>query len=793
MTMSLIGGIIVLVICGVFFGIYRSYQSKQNLARALGLALLLVKIPRGKRNDADGAKEAQDLFRSELGRFEQLTANLSSLKSPVAFELAVPHIGEEIHFYCAVPKRALEVTTKQIQSLWNGASVEQVRDDYTIFNPQGAVAGATLGLRDDYALPLRTYNEIGIDTFGAIAGALTKVNEIGEGAAMQIVLRPAPKGAKKHITHTIQELKRGISLEHLLKRGGFSFGEMKRALAPEKEEKEKEERIIDDDAVKMVAEKLAKPLFEVNIRVLASAPSVFQAKDILDAILAGFEQFGSPHRNAFRVTIAKNPTKTIRDFIFRNFREDQMMLLGSEEVASLYHFPTPFMETPRLKMLKAKESAPPSNLPPKGMLLGESVFRGQTKPIYMTDEDRRRHLYIIGQTGTGKTTQIQSLVMQDMQAGKGVAVIDPHGELIEAALAHIPPERLDDVILFDPGDYWHPVGLNMLDYNLDRPEEKTFIVNEMQSIFNKLFSQETMGPMFEQYMRNALLLLMEDAVNEPATLIEVPRIFTDPEFRKRKLARITNPVVLDFWEKEAVKVSGEASLANMAPYITSKFSNFIANDYVRPIIGQEKSAFNFRDIMDSGKILLVNLSKGKIGDINANLLGMLFTGKLLMAALSRGDMTGDDRRDFYLYIDEFQNFATDAIVTIFSEARKYRLNLTVAHQFIAQLDEKIRDAVFGNVGSHLVLRVGVPDAEFLVKEFAPIFDENDLISIDNLNAYVRLLINGETSKPFNMQVNKASWAKGDPARAAQIREYVQLTYGADRHAVEDRIYARLRS
>jgi hypothetical protein len=305
MTMSLIGGIIVLVICGVFFGIYRSYQSKQNLARALGLALLLVKIPRGKRNDADGAKEAQDLFRSELGRFEQLTANLSSLKSPVAFELAVPHIGEEIHFYCAVPKRALEVTTKQIQSLWNGASVEQVRDDYTIFNPQGAVAGATLGLRDDYALPLRTYNEIGIDTFGAIAGALTKVNEIGEGAAMQIVLRPAPKGAKKHITHTIQELKRGISLEHLLKRGGFSFGEMKRALAPEKEEKEKEERIIDDDAVKMVAEKLAKPLFEVNIRVLASAPSVFQAKDILDAILAGFEQFGSPHRNAFRVTIAK--------------------------------------------------------------------------------------------------------------------------------------------------------------------------------------------------------------------------------------------------------------------------------------------------------------------------------------------------------------------------------------------------------------------------------------------------------------------------------------------------------
>jgi len=337
------------------------------------------------------------------------------------------------------------------------------------------------------------------------------------------------------------------------------------------------------------------------------------------------------------------------------------------------------------------------------------------------------------------------------------------------------------------------MGLNMLDFNPSRPEEKTFIVNEMQSIFNKLFSQETMGPMFEQYMRNALLLLMEDMPNEPATLVEVPRVFTDPEWRRRKLSRISNPVITDFWEKEAAKAGGEASLANMTPYITSKFNNFIANDYMRPIIGQPKSAFNFRAAMDEGKILLVNLSKGRLGDINANLLGMIFAGKILMAALSRVDVPDvEKRRDFYLYIDEFQNFTTDSISTILSEARKYKLNLTVAHQFIAQLTEKTRDAIFGNVGSELVFRVGATDAEFLVKQFEPVFSQNDLINIDNFNAYAKLLIKGETSKPFNIRVHTTSWDTGNRELSQKYKEYSRVKYGKDRHEIEAEIYRRLR-
>jgi len=291
-------------------------------------------------------------------------------------------------------------------------------------------------------------------------------------------------------------------------------------------------------------------------------------------------------------------------------------------------------------------------------------------------------------------------------------------------------------------------------------------------------------------MRNALLLLMEDAPNEPATLLEVARVFTDADFRQRKLSRISNPIVVDFWEKEAVKAGGEASLANMTPYITSKFNNFTSNDYMRPIIGQPKSAFNFRQVMDEGKILLVNLSKGKIGEINANLLGMIITGRILMAALSRVDLSENKRRDFNLYIDEFQNFTTESIATILSEARKYALNLTMAHQFVAQLTEKIRDAVFGNVGSIISFRVGAQDAEFLVKQFEPVFSENDLVNIDNFNAYVKILIAGQTSRPFNIKTLVPE--RGDRETADRIKEMSRSRYGRDRQEVEVEILKRLR-
>jgi Helicase HerA, central domain/TraM recognition site of TraD and TraG len=768
--------------------------ARARLAESLRTSLFLIKIPKTEAGAEQGGNSENKDFKSELAHFEQLLGSLAAIKKPIVFEVAVPHIGEEIHFYLGVPKLSAEVATKQIQGLWNGASVELMQDDFNIFNVNGATAAAYITEKENYALPIRTYAELGTDSFESIVGAFAKINEVGEGAALQLVVRPAFKDSKKVIQRYIEFLKKGESLEKVLGKGfPVSVSDVAHVFNPKTKEEKEEDNVVDDEAIKALQMKAAKPLFDVNVRLVASAGSPFQADDILDGLTAGFSQFNSSMRNDFRVVKPKNPKKIVNDFIYRTFDESQKMTLSVEEIASIYHLPISSTETPHVKWLKSKEAPPPDDLPKKGLLVGESVFRGQSKPIYITDDDRRRHIYVIGQTGTGKSTLLGNMIIEDIQSGKGVAIIDPHGDLVENALGFMPRERLDDIIYFNPGDLAKPLGLNMLDFNPDRPEEKTFIVNEMQSIFNKLFPPETMGPMFEQYMRNALLLMMEDMPNEPATLVEIPRIFTDSAYRARKLARIHNPVVIDFWEKEAVKAGGEASLANMTPYITSKFNNFISNDYMRPIIGQAHSAFNFRQVMDEGKILLINLSKGKIGDINAGLLGMVFTGKILMAALSRVDVAdADKRRDFNLYIDEFQNFTTDSIATILSEARKYRLNLTMAHQFIAQLEEKIKDAVFGNVGSELVFRVGVQDAEFLVKQFEPTFNQNDLINIDNLNAYAKLLINGQTSKPFNLRVGTASWGGGDKALAEKLKEYSRVKYGMDRQAIEDDIFKRLR-
>ncbi|MFH1246713.1 MAG: type IV secretory system conjugative DNA transfer family protein [Candidatus Liptonbacteria bacterium] len=793
--MTLIIGAGILGVALAAAGLYYlfGFLSNRSLAKSLEFSLLLVKIPKTSKRAETSGDPARE-FKSEVNRFEQLVSNLGSLKNPFVLEIAVPHIGEEIHFYIGVPRKSMEVAAKQVQGIWNGASVEQAGDDYNIFNPGGAAAAVYLAQKEDYALPIRTYQELEADSFSSILGAFSKVGEIGEGAAMQVIVRPASKSSKKHVHGYIEMIKKGESLENVLHHGvPHSISGVGRLLNPKSEQEEKRDRIVDEEAVKMLNAKIGKPLFQVNVRLLASAPSPFQANDILDAIIAGFEQFAAPQRNAFKIVKPRNPESIITKFIYRTFDSGSAMTVSSEEIASFYHFPISSTDTPRVKWLKSKEAPPPANLPNEGTLIGENTFRGQRKHVYITEEDRKRHVYMVGQTGAGKSTLLGNMVIEDIEKGRGVALIDPHGDLVESALANIPRERLDDLIVFDPSDLERPLGLNMLDYNYNRPEEKTFIVNEMQSIFNKLFSQETMGPMFEQYMRNALLLLMEDMPNEPATLVEVPRIFTDTEYRRRKVSRIHNPVVIDFWEKEAVRAGGEASLANMTPYITSKFNNFISNDYVRPIIGQAKSAFNFRDAMDSGKILLINLSKGRIGDINAGLLGMVFTGKILMSALSRADIADHaKRRNFNLYIDEFQNFTTDAIASILSEARKYGLTLTVAHQFIAQLQENIRDAVFGNVGSQIVFRVGVQDAEFLVKQFEPTFDENDLIGIDNLNAYVKILINGETSKPFNIKIETRSWNKGNKVVAEKMKEYTRIKYGMDRRIVEDEIFRRLR-
>ncbi|MEK7146748.1 MAG: DUF87 domain-containing protein [Patescibacteria group bacterium] len=773
---------------GAFLYFYFLIVGRPKLGKLLNLRLLLIRIPKEEKPEPPDLKK-------EISVTEQLFSLLVGLKWPAVFEAAVHHVGEEIHFYAAVQADNVEWLQRQIQGLWPGAEVKET-DDYTVFNPQGSAAGGYLSLKQSFILPIRTYEEAGIDTVAPILSNLSRLNEIGEGAALQVLIKPAPKSAKKSVLSAINQLKKGEKVEAVLSPGTEILKGFSKALFPRQKENDDKKNApinVNEEAVQALQKKASKPLVEINFRLVASAASQFRANEIFSALSGSFSQFASPLRNEFKISSPRNLNNFNFNFIFRNFEEKQAMILNVEELASLFHLPSRSLEVPRIKWLNAKEAAPPANLPglsSGGVLIGESVFRGQTKPVYIQNEDRERHLYLIGQTGTGKSTLMTNLIAQDIKNGQGVAIIDPHGDLVNSIIGMIPEERIKDVILFDPTDINRPVGLNMLEYDFNRPEEKTFIVNEMQSIFNRLFVAETMGPMFEQYMRNALLLLMEDFQSEPATLIEVPRVFTDAEWRKKKLARISNPTTIDFWEKEAVKAGGEASLANMTPYITSKFNNFIANDYLRPIIGQPRSSFNFRKVLDEGKILLVNLAKGRLGDINAHLLGMIIVGKILMAAFSRVDLPKEQRRRFFLYIDEFQNFTTDSISIILSEARKYQLSLTVAHQFIAQLTEKIRDSVFGNVGSIVSFRVGIQDADFLKKHFEPAFSVNDLINIENFNAYLRILINGQPSAPFNIKTSMAP--VGDSVIGEKARALSRSVHTASREEVEIAIYKRLR-
>jgi hypothetical protein len=383
------------------------------------------------------------------------------------------------------------------------------------------------------------------------------------------------------------------------------------------------------------------------------------------------------------------------------------------------------------------------------------------------------------------------MIAQDILNGDGVCMIDPHGVDIQDILAIVPKERYEDVIYFDPGFTERPMALNMLEYDQRFPEQKTFVVNEMLSIFDKLFDMKTAGgPMFEQYFRNAVMLTIDNP-ETGNTLLDVSRVLSNKAFREMKLAGCKNPITVQFWKEVAEKAGGEAALANIVPYITSKFDNFLSNDIMRPIIAQEKSSFNFREVMDNKKILLVNLAKGRLGEINSRLIGLILVGKILMAALSRVDSFGKELPDFYLYIDEFQNVTTDSISSILAEARKYKLSLNVAHQFIAQLDEKIKNSVFGNVGSMAIFRTGAEDAEYLQKQLSPVFTASDIINLDNRNAYLKLLVNGRPVKPFNIETMAPP--QGNLEVIEKLKELSYLKFGRPRAEVEAEIMKKYQS
>ena len=506
--------------------------------------------------------------------------------------------------------------------------------------------------------------------------------------------------------------------------------------------------------------------------------------------------------NGFKVKEAKKMGSLVSlrnftyNYIFRNFTPRESNVLNIEELTSIYHFPTRFTQTPYIKMSRGVESAPPpaeASIERKEVagekgglnVVGKVSFRGEERDVaFVSRNDRRRHFYIIGQTGTGKSTLLQEMIKQDIERGEGVGVIDPHGDLVENILASIPRNRVEDVILFEPFDMERPMGLNMLEY--ETPEQKDFAVQEMITIFQKLFPPETIGPMFEHYMRNAMLALMADK-DDPATLIEIPRMFTDTQYMEDRLRKVADPIVRNFWLKEWKQTRGNTR-SDMLGYVVSKIGRFIENDMMRNIIGQQHSAFDLGKAMDEGKIFLANLSKGATGEVNSSLLGLILVSKIQMAAMRRGKVPESQRRDFYLYLDEFQNFSTDSIATILSEARKYHLNLILAHQYIPQLAEEIKNAVLGNVGTIGAFRVGAGDAEFLEKQFQPEFTRFDLVNLDNFKLILKLMLNNKIYAPF--KVGTLMPKQGDESIVGPVKKISKLKYGRPRNLVEDEIMER---
>jgi len=794
----------IIIVGGLIF--VRRVKNKGRITRALNMSLFLITLPKkikkGEGNTPKSDKEIISVMEQLYGSFSNIkeTKDVFIYGQPhLVFEIATPEQGEEIAFYMALPNRYENIIEKQIHGFYPEASISKV-EDYNIFNPQGAAAGAYLKLAKTYHLPFKTYQNLETDPLNEITNTLSKLKEQGEGAAIQIVFRPTLSNWQKHGQEIAREMQKGKSFSQAQSAvGGDAFSKIIKSLKKGSKSSQKENQLEEknpvitqgqEEIIKAIENKASHVGFNANVRLLVSADNKEQAEQLLTHLEGAFVQFSSPNLNQLKSVQVKGRAlkKLIYNFSFRLFNKKQKILLDTEELTTLFHFPTASIETPKVKFLKAESAAPPANMAKQGTILGKNLYRGVETKVCIQENDRLRHLYILGQTGTGKSVFLRNMIIQDIKQGHGIGLLDPHGDLVEGILSLIPRERAEDVIVLDPADLERPLGLNMLHYDANYPEQKTFAVNELMSIFDKLYDLKTTGgPIFEQYTRNALLLLMDDS-SDKFTLMEVPKIMSDADFRKKLLSKCQNIVVKDFWEKEAEKAGGDAALQNIVPYITSKFNVFIANDYMRPIIGQSETSLDFRQIMDEQKILLVNLSKGRLGDINSALLGLIVTGKILMAAFSRVDVPEEERRDFYLYMDEFQNFATNSIATILSEARKYRLCLTIAHQFIGQLTEEIQKAVFGNVGSMVSFRIGAEDAEFLVKQFEPVFDTQDLINIDNFNAYIKLMINNETSKPFNLLTYPPE--QGNIENAQVIKNLSRLKYGREKSLVDKEVAER---
>lgn len=791
-----------------------------------------VTLPR-EDSQKDKEKEVQKDLKEKIAIMQQCYRSLYELKNlsimnmvrrflfhsdVISFEIIVEK--KVINFYVVAVEYYSGLIEKQITSFYPSAEIEPVEPIY-IKNTKGVIKCNYVRQREPYWFPIKTFKTIENDPLNAITNIFTKMDE-DEVGAIQIIMRPAAEKIADKALKVSEAIFQGRPVDREGNPKGSSIlgfiGDLFSLAAKGKSDQKQEKgedyyqrgmvRMISskEDTAKKMGEKSQEANFHTVIRMIASSSTDEKAEKMMNSMELAINSVNDEGSNGFVVRRTVPIDFLNNPWMLRNFNKriletrifgygEKENILSEEELATIYHFPDgKYNFTPSIMWLSYKKLPVPADMGTEGMLLGNNSYRGVVKPVVFLKKDRARHQYIIGKSGSGKSSLLSYMIRQDIKNGEGICVIDPHGDLIEDALNYVPKERVKDVVIFDAGDTDRPMGLNILEAKT--AEEQDLASSQATEIFIKLFGDEIFGPRIQHYFRNACLTLMEDP-DEGATLIDVPRIFVDTEFRNYKISKAKNPVVLSFWKHEYAE-TGDREKQEMIPYFSAKFGPFITNSIMRNTIGQPKSAFNFRECMDEGKILLVNLSKGKIGDLNTQLLGLIMVARIQMAAMSRANIPEEQRRDFYLYVDEFQNFATESFASILSEARKYHLALIMAHQYISQLvisktgstNTQIRDAVFGNVGTICAFKVGAEDAEYLAKEFAPIVTEQDLVGISNYKAYVKLNINNTTSRPFSLET---IWEKkGENKKVgAIVREYARMKYGRKHDFVEQEIMARI--
>lgn len=794
-----IGGVAVYVM-------YRkTLREAKNYERGLKMVPMVIHLPPTSDDLEGGGRDERDVTEEVLSQ-AQVMYNIIASTATKGFKSKIygqRHLSFEIiardglvYYYAVVPVVLVDVVRQAVAAAYPSARLEEV-EEHNLFSEVGKMSGTIGGeftLKKDYVYPISTYQESKRDASRALLNALSSAGR-EDGIGIQILIRPAKDGWTKRSVTEADKITKGKG-----KKGGFEAGGkgLMTALWKPPEENEKDSKPEDKQLtslekakVETIEEKTRYPGYETLVRVVVSSNTAARSQALLGNVISAFSLFDSPSYNGFKFAVSRNIEELVTSYIFRFFPQGvNNNILNTIELATLFHLPDQKnIPTSQVTRQMSKQVDGPTQLMDEGFLLGYNEFRGTKKPIRLSANDRRRHTYIIGQTGTGKSVLLENLAFQDMMDGKGFAFVDPHGDSVEALLGKVPKERVEDVIYFNPGDMTHPIGLNMFEF--DNEDQKDFLVQEAINMLYGLYDPGhtgIVGPRLEHIFRNAALLLMADPAG--GTFIDIPKVLIDPEYAKSKLKYVKDQTVIDFWTKEFPASQRSNEAGEVISWVVSKFGPFISNDAMRNIIGQTKSGFNLRDIMDNKKILLVNLSKGRMGELNSKLLGIIFVMKFQAAAMSRASIPESERVDFSLYVDEFQNFATDSFESILSEARKYRLNLILGNQFMTQLTDKIREAIIGNVGTVISGRIGITDAEILVKKFAPTFDADDLTKLPNHQSISSVMINNVPSAPFSM-----NWVppmgQSNTQLADALKRLSSAKYGKPRAVVEKDIFDRL--